>query len=102
MVATGKRIASLMQSQNLCVRDLQEFFGFNAPRAIYKWLRGECLPSIDNCIILSTLLDVSIDYLLTGKHHESSLRSYGITSNAPREASYKSSFTYYLISKNVA
>ena len=44
--------------------DVQRLMGFNNPQAIYKWLSGKSLPSIDNFVILSRLLHTSIDNLL--------------------------------------
>ena len=46
------------------MRDVQSLMGFNNPQAIYKWLSGKSLPSIDNFVILSRLLHISIDNLL--------------------------------------
>ena len=46
------------------MRDVQRLMGFNNPQAIYKWLSGKSLPSIDNFVILSRLLHTSIDNLL--------------------------------------
>ena len=39
-VATGENIVRLRQERGLSVRDLQAFFGFEEPQAIYKWQRG--------------------------------------------------------------
>ena len=47
-VATGANITRLRQERGLTVHDLQRFFGFDAPQAIYKWQKGQSLPSIDN------------------------------------------------------
>ena len=44
--ATGANIRRLRQSRGLSVRDLQRFFGFEEPQAIYKWQRGQSLPLI--------------------------------------------------------
>lgn len=46
-VATGANIVRLRQERGLSVRDLQAFFGFEEPQAIYKWQRGQSLPSVD-------------------------------------------------------
>ena len=45
--ATGENILRMRESRGLSVRDLQQFFGFDAPQAIYKWQRGQTLPSVD-------------------------------------------------------
>lgn len=62
--ATGRRIESLRKAQGLSVRDLQTFFAFEHPQAIYKWQWGECLPSVDNLFALSRLLRTPIDNIL--------------------------------------
>lgn len=64
MSETGKRIACAREKAGISVRDLQAVLGFDAPSAIYKWQRGECLPTIDHLVILSALLHVSIDELV--------------------------------------
>lgn len=64
LVKTGKNITRLMNLNNIKVSDLQEIFGFEYPQAIYKWKRGECLPTIDNLIILSSIFKVSIDKII--------------------------------------
>jgi len=62
--ATGRRIELLMKSKGICVKDIQGYLGLSAPQAVYKWLRGEGLPSIDNLFALSRLLDVTVDDIL--------------------------------------
>jgi transcriptional regulator with XRE-family HTH domain len=62
--ATGQQIAHLMQAKGLRVQDLQNYLGLSAPQAIYKWLRGEGLPCIDNLFALSELMGISIDDIL--------------------------------------
>ena len=39
--ATGRNIVRLRKARGLTVKDLQVYFGFEEPRAIYKWQRGE-------------------------------------------------------------
>ena len=62
--ATGENILRMRESRGLTVRDLQQFFGFDAPQAIYKWQRGQTLPSVDNLFALSALFQVPIDDIL--------------------------------------
>lgn len=64
MAATGANILRLRKERNLTVADLQEYFGFDAPQAIYKWQRGETIPSTDNLLALGYLLGVSMDDIL--------------------------------------
>ena len=62
--ATGRNIVRIRRERGLTVRDLQRYFGFEEPRAIYKWQRGENLPSIDNLYALSRILQVPMDSIL--------------------------------------
>ena len=47
-IATGKNIIRLRVERGMSVRDLQAYFGFEEPQAIYKWQQGKSLPSVDN------------------------------------------------------
>lgn len=62
--ATGANIAALRKAKGYSVRDLQEFFGFEQPQAIYKWQWGQTLPSVDNLYALSMLFDTPINAIL--------------------------------------
>ena len=64
MNATGKNIRSLRLQHGLTVRDVQAYFGFEEPRAVYKWQNGESLPSVDNLYALSRLLGTPMDQIL--------------------------------------
>ena len=63
-VATGENILKLRKSRGLTVRDLQAWFGFEEPQAIYKWQKGKSLPTVDNLYALGTLLDVAMEDIL--------------------------------------
>ena len=64
LVATGNNIRRLRMERGLTVRDLQSYFGFEEPRAIYKWQKGESLPTVDNLYALGNLLEVPMDQIL--------------------------------------
>ena len=61
---TGERIRKLLLEQGYTIREIQGAFGFENPQAIYKWLSGKSLPSIDNFIILNRLLHTTIEDIL--------------------------------------
>ena len=67
---TGRNIEQLRRNAGLTVRDLQDYFGFEYPQAVYKWQRGECLPAVDNLLALSLLLGVSMEDLLVYEDQE--------------------------------
>ena len=62
--ATGKNIRRLMKAVGIRVKDVQTACGFEQPQAVYKWLNGQSLPSLDNLLILSILLHTSMEGIL--------------------------------------
>jgi len=67
MEATGDTIRRLRIERGVSVKELSQFLGLSDVRAVYKWQRGETLPSIDNLLALSILLEVPIDQILIYK-----------------------------------
>lgn len=61
---TGRQIKKLLAKSGYTVKDVQGAMGFENPQAIYKWLSGKSLPSLDNFVILSRLLHTSIEDIL--------------------------------------
>ena len=70
LCATGKRIKEVREQKGITVKALQAFLGFNEPVSIYKWQRGECLPTFDNMYAMACLFGVGIDDLLVGNRQE--------------------------------
>ena len=61
---TGLNIRRLMDVNGLVIKDVQNVFGFNTPQAIYKWVHGDSLPTVDNLVVLSAIFGVGIDKIL--------------------------------------
>lgn len=55
-IATGKNIIRLRVERGMSVRDLQAYFGFEEPQAIYKWQQGKSLPSVIICMLSARCL----------------------------------------------
>ncbi|MCH5340143.1 MAG: helix-turn-helix transcriptional regulator [Acetatifactor sp.] len=64
MARTGQNITNLRKRAGMSVKDLQEFFGFATPQAIYKWQRGLALPTIDNLVVLAAVFQVKLEDIL--------------------------------------
>lgn len=80
LCATGKRIKEVREQKGITVKALQAFLGFNEPVSIYKWQRGECLPTFDNMYAMACLFGVGIDDLLVGNRQEVVfLRTLGVS-----------------------
>ena len=72
LAGTGRSIELHRRQAGLTVRDLQTYFGFEYPQAIYKWQHGECLPTVDNLLALARLLRVPMEDLLVYEDQEAS------------------------------
>ena len=70
--ATGERIRELRIQHKLKVEDVAGFMGFESVQAVYKWQRGDSLPTVDNLYALSVLFGVSVDGILRGSKEEDS------------------------------
>ena len=63
-VATGRNIDRLRIAAGMSVKDMQMVFGFATPQAIYKWIHGTSMPTIDNLVILAAKLGVTLDEIV--------------------------------------
>ena len=70
--ATGARIRELRKEKNIKVGEIREFMGFENDQSIYKWQRGDCLPTVDNLYALSKLFDTTIEDILQGSKEDNS------------------------------
>lgn len=64
MVETGRNITRLRKQNGLSVKDLQDIFAFSTPNAIYKWQRGNAVPTLDNLVVLAAVFHVTVDDIL--------------------------------------
>ena len=63
-VATGENINRMRMEAGFTVKDMQAVFGFATPQAIYKWIHGTAMPTIDNLVILAAVLGVTMDEII--------------------------------------
>ncbi len=62
--ATGVNIKKIIKSKGFKISDVQARCGFNTPQAVFKWMRGDAVPTIDNLIILADMFDIPIDKII--------------------------------------
>lgn len=67
MRTTGTHIKELMIAQDISVQDVQEAMGLASPQAVYRWLKGSNMPSVDNLYALSRYLNTSMDDMIIEK-----------------------------------
>ena len=60
-VATGANIKARMNAAGKTVKDVQKACGFTSGNAVYKWIHGICMPTIDNMVIIADICGVTIN-----------------------------------------
>lgn len=64
---TGRRLKAIRCLRGLSVNQVSELLGGISVQAVYKWERGESIPSTDNLVALSHLYKVNMEELLVYK-----------------------------------
>lgn len=67
-VMTGNNIKNLIKDSGSTVTSVGKDLGLSDKSTIYKWLRGDALPSIDNMLALSMIFNVPINDMLATKN----------------------------------
>ena len=62
-VKTGEKIKSYIGRSNIQIKDLARMMSVSR-QAVYKWICGESLPSLENIVLLSSILNVPLDDLI--------------------------------------
>ena len=95
---TGRNIERCRRDAGMSVRELQAYFGFEYPQAIYKWQHGECLPTVDNLLALSRILHVRMEDLLVCEDQEAIFFGKQKTDYVSRKDSHDPPFLIHYIS----
>ncbi len=64
MKATGQNIKNIMKTKGITAKDIQIRCGFGTPQAVFKWMRGVCMPTIDNMIIIADMFGCTMDDII--------------------------------------
>lgn len=63
-VGTGANIKALIKGSGNTVAGTARVLGLAEKSTIYKWMRGDAMPSIDSLLALSMMLGVTINDIL--------------------------------------
>lgn len=67
MKMTGLNIKNLMKMKGMSVQFIMNKLCLSSHQSVYSWFEGSTLPSVDNFLALSVLLDVPVDYLIVSR-----------------------------------
>lgn len=62
--ATGKNIEKMKNERGITVRELCKYLGMVNTNSVYRWFRGEALPTLDNLYAISVLFSVSMNEII--------------------------------------
>ena len=61
---TGWRLAQLIRQKGSSVKDIQKLLQLSCPQPVYRWIKGQILPSVNHLYNLAGILDVPMGELL--------------------------------------
>lgn len=68
MIKTGKRMKHMLESAGYTPRMIQEYLHLSCVQPIYRWYKGQILPTVDHLFMLSELLNVHMEDFLVKKN----------------------------------
>lgn len=73
-----KKLKQLCEQKGYTAKDLQLALGLESRQSCYKWFAGKNIPSIDNLLIITHLLNVKLeDIIITNEINTQKENNYG-------------------------
>ena len=70
MAKTGALLKDKVFGAGYSVKEIQEFLHLSCPQPVYRWFKGQILPSVDHLYVLSRVLSCHMEELLVEKREE--------------------------------
>lgn len=61
---TGINLRRIMDIREITPKDVQEYLGLGCVQSVYRWQHGSAMPSLDNLLILASVLGVTMDEII--------------------------------------
>lgn len=81
MVQTGKKLHYIFIKNGCTVKDIQFFLNLACPQSIYRWLKGQTLPSIDNLYRMAEIFQIHMEDMLVAKNIDRDISLIQIAEN---------------------
>ena len=70
LVKTGELLKQKFKVAGYSVREIQQMLGLSCPQPIYRWFKGQILPTVEHLHRLSIILNVHMEELLVTRGAE--------------------------------
>lgn len=84
MRRTGQVLEYVIKKKGYTISEIQKELRLSCPQPIYRWIRGQIMPSIDNLYQLSKLLEMHMDELVVSGQDEEWLIQWKLNEGAGR------------------
>lgn len=72
MERSGKKMKQLITQAGYDVKALQKYLRLSCPQPVYRWFKGQVLPTVDHLFMMSKLLGIHMeDFLVEKEAHQS-------------------------------
>lgn len=95
MYLTGQKLKQLIKDHGYSVKYIQNFLQLSCPQPVYRWFKGEILPSVDHLYRMSRLLDVHMEDLIVPKYAYAAVPDFVIETKADVRRSFEKRILAY-------
>lgn len=81
MIQTGKKIHDIFLKNGCTVKDIQCFLNLACPQSVYRWIKGQTLPSIDNLYRMTKIFQIHMEDMLVAKNFDRDINLLHIAEN---------------------
>lgn len=67
LAGTGRHLKELVRSNGISVKEIQNLLHLSCPQPVYRWMKGQVLPTVDHLYALARLFSVHMEELLVQK-----------------------------------
>ncbi|MCD8131415.1 MAG: helix-turn-helix domain-containing protein [Lachnospiraceae bacterium] len=77
MKKTGLRIQNAVKEAGYSAQEIQRYLHLSCPQPVYRWFKGQILPSLNHLYALSVLLHVHMEDLIVDKNNNEKIWKTG-------------------------
>lgn len=64
LAETGRHLEELIRKSGISVKKIQDMLHLSCPQPVYRWMKGQMLPTVDHLYALAKLFSIHMEELL--------------------------------------